>query len=61
MPTTIHYYLADTDAAYKRAIDAGARSLREPKDEPYGDRSAAVIDPAGNRWFFATHIKDVQF
>ena len=61
MPTTIHYYLADTDAAYKRATDAGAKSLREPKDEPYGDRNAAVTDPAGNRWFFATHIKDVQF
>jgi PhnB protein len=61
MPSTIHYYLADTDAAYKRALEAGAKSLREPKDEPYGDRNAGVIDPAGNRWFFATHIKDVQF
>ncbi len=61
MPTTIHYYLADTDAAYKRAIEAGAKSMREPKDEVYGDRSAGVTDPAGNRWFFATWIKDVQF
>jgi len=60
MPTTIHYYLPDTDAAYERAIEAGAKSLREPKDEAYGDRSAGVIDPAGNRWFFATRIKDDQ-
>jgi PhnB protein len=61
MPTTIHYYLADTDAAYARAIAAGATSLRTPRDEVFGDRSAGVTDPFGNRWFFATHIKDVQF
>jgi PhnB protein len=61
MPTTIHYYLADTDAAYKRAIAAGAKNLQEPRDEAYGDRSAGVTDPFGNRWFFATHIKEVQF
>ncbi|HXW18832.1 MAG TPA: VOC family protein [Candidatus Acidoferrales bacterium] len=61
LPMTIHYYLADTDAAYERAISAGAKTLREPRDEVYGDRSAGVTDPFGNRWFFATHIKDVQF
>ena len=61
MPTTIHCYLPDTDAAYQRAIAAGAKPLREPRDEAYGDRSAGVTDPFGNRWFFATHIRDVKF
>jgi PhnB protein len=61
MPTSIHYYLPDTDAAYHRAIAAGAKTLHEPRDEAYGDRSAGVTDPFGNCWFFATHIKDVQF
>ena len=32
-----------------------------PADQPYGDRSAGVIDPFGNQWFIATHIKDVAF
>lgn len=60
-PMTMHLYVPDTDAVYKRAIEAGATSLREPRDEPYGDRGAGVQDAFGNRWFIATHIRDVQF
>jgi uncharacterized glyoxalase superfamily protein PhnB len=56
MPATIHYYVPDTDAAYRQALRAGATSLREPEDTPYGDRSAAVSDPFGNRWFLATRL-----
>jgi PhnB protein len=40
MPTSIHLYLEDVDAAYKRAVGAGGKSLREPTDQFYGDRSA---------------------
>jgi len=42
-------------------LRAGATSLSAPADQSYGDRSAGVVDPSGNRWFIATHIKDVQF
>ncbi len=59
MPCGLHLYVNDTDALYERAVRAGATSLREPRDEPYGDRSAGVKDPFGNSWFIATHIKDV--
>ena len=31
----------------------------EPADQFYGDRSGGVKDPAGNSWFFGTHIEDV--
>jgi uncharacterized glyoxalase superfamily protein PhnB len=58
MPATIYLYVTDTDATYKRAIDAGATSLEEPADQFYGDRRAAVIDPVGDHWFIATHVKD---
>jgi PhnB protein len=61
MPFTLHLYVSDTDTVYARALRAGATSLREPRDEPYGDRNSGVLDPSGNRWFIATHIKDVQF
>jgi len=61
LPTTLHLYVSDTDTVYARALGAGATSLREPRDEPYGDRNSGVLDPFGNRWFIATHIKDVQF
>jgi len=59
MPAMIHLYVPDVDAAYKRAIGAGASSVREPQDQFYGDRSAGVIDALGNRWWIATHIEDV--
>jgi PhnB protein len=52
-------YVPDVDATYDRALAAGAVSLREPADQPYGDRNAQVKDPLGNIWFIATHIKDV--
>ena len=43
-------YVMDTDAAYKRALKAGASSLREPMDAFYGDRVAGVKDSFGNPW-----------
>lgn len=59
MPSTIYVYVPDTDATYQRALQAGARSLREPRDEFYGDRSGGVEDPCGNQWWIATHVEDV--
>ena len=60
MPAMLHVYLEDVDAAYQRALAAGATSLREPTDEFYGDRSAGVQDDAGNQWWIATHVEDVS-
>ena len=54
MPAAIHLYIPDVDDAYRRAIQAGATSLFEPADQPYGERSGAVEDPTGNRWYIAT-------
>ena len=51
----IHLYVPDCDAAYKQALQAGATSLDEPKDQEYGERSGSVKDPAGNYWYIATH------
>jgi PhnB protein len=61
MPAAIYLYMDDVDAVYKRALQAGAASLSEPADQPYGDRIAGVKDPFGNVWYIATHIEDVQF
>ena len=60
MPAMLHLYLEDVDAAYRQAVAAGGASLREPTDEFYGDRSAAVKDAYGNQWWLATHIEDVS-
>lgn len=59
MPATVMTYVEDCDEVYRRAIEAGATSLREPADQFYGDRSAGVVDPFGNRWWFHTHVEDV--
>jgi uncharacterized glyoxalase superfamily protein PhnB len=55
-----HYlYLDDVDATYRRALAAGATSVREPEDQYYGDRVAGVTDQGGNTWWLATHLEDV--
>lgn len=59
LTSALHYYAADSDNLYHRAIAAGAKSLREPVDESYGDRASSVIDPWGNHWYFATRIAEV--
>jgi len=56
MPAMILLYVADPDALYQRALRAGATSLREPTDQPYGDRIGGVEDPTGNQWWVAKRI-----
>jgi PhnB protein len=60
-PATLHLYVPDADAMYDRALRAGATSIQPVAEQSYGDRSGGVIDPFGNRWFIATHIRDVAF
>ncbi|MBZ5578152.1 MAG: hypothetical protein LAP40_16440 [Acidobacteriia bacterium] len=51
--TMIMMYVPDSDALYRQALVAGATSLAEPADLPYG-RSSGVTDPAGHQWYFCT-------
>ena len=54
MPGAFHLYLPDLDAAYQRALEAGATPLSAPTVQPYGERFATVVDPQGNYWYLAT-------
>jgi uncharacterized glyoxalase superfamily protein PhnB len=47
-------YVRDCDATYKRALEAGGIGVGEPRDQPYGERSATVKDAEGNHWYIAT-------
>jgi PhnB protein len=55
-----HVFVKDCDAAYRRALQAGAVTLMgvtgEPADRPYGERSAFVEDAFGNYWYIATRL-----
>jgi PhnB protein len=59
-PQTLYVYLPDVDAAYQRALAAGAKPLMKVANQEYGDRSGGFEDPAGNWWWVATHIEDVS-
>lgn len=52
---SLHLYVADVDAAYQQAIDAGAKPGMPVADMFWGDRYGQVIDPFGHRWGLATH------
>jgi PhnB protein len=45
---------------YVRAMTAGASSISEPADQPYGNRSAGVKDAFGNQWYMATQVRETR-
>ncbi len=51
---SIHLYVTDADAAFKRAVDAGARVAMPLADMFWGDRYGKVADPFGHEWGIAT-------
>ena len=53
-------YVKDVDAAFQRAVDAGAKMLRPVQDQFYGDRSGSFVDPFGHEWTLSTHQEDVS-
>jgi PhnB protein len=59
-PVSLLIYTENCDAMYGQALRSGAQSVREPADQPYGDRMSGVKDPFGYKWYIATHIKDVS-
>ena len=54
MGAFLYVYVDDTDLVYRRAVEAGASTLEEPVETPYGDRRCMVEDEWGNTWQIAT-------
>ncbi len=52
-------YVPDVDAAFRKAIEAGAKQQRPVEDQFWGDRMGTLTDPFGHQWTLATHIKEV--
>jgi PhnB protein len=57
---TLFLYVSDVDAAFKKAIAAGARELMPVADMFWGDRFGKVVDPFGQEWGLATHTEDLS-
>jgi uncharacterized glyoxalase superfamily protein PhnB len=56
---TIHLYVDDVDAAFERAVAAGATAKMPPADMFWGDRYGKLTDPFGHDWSLATHVEDL--
>jgi PhnB protein len=52
-------YVKDVDAAYQKAVSAGAKATQSPQDMFWGDRFGRLTDPYGHSWSMATHKEDV--
>jgi PhnB protein len=52
-------YVEDVDAAFQRALDAGATVVSPLEDQFWGDRYGKVADPFGHEWQLASHVEDV--
>lgn len=57
--TNLWVYTDGVDAAWKRAVDAGGKAVMPLADMFWGDRTGTLMDPFGNRWTLAQHVKDM--
>jgi uncharacterized glyoxalase superfamily protein PhnB len=57
-PVKFYVYLENVDAAWKRAIDAGAKQVIPLQDMFWGDRMGCLEDPFGHFWNLAQHVAD---
>jgi PhnB protein len=59
-PVSLLVYVEQVDAVTAKAESNGAKIVRPPKDQFYGDRTATLTDPFGHEWTVATHVEDVS-
>jgi len=60
VPIMLHVTVPEVDAAFARAVEAGATVTRPLADQFYGDRNGGVRDPFGHLWFLSSHVRDVS-
>ena len=56
----LHIYIDGVDAAFDRAVKAGAQVEMPLAEQFWGDRYGKLKDPFGHKWSIATHIKDMS-
>ena len=58
-PVSFFVYGDNVDAAWKRAVDAGATPIVPLADQFWGDRTGCLKDPFGHQWWLAQHLRDM--
>lgn len=56
---TLHVHVDDCDAVFAAALRAGARPVRAPEDQFYGERSGTFRDPFGYEWNVGHSIEEL--
>lgn len=56
----LHIYVDNVDAAFDRAVKAGAKVEMPVAEQFWGDRYGTLRDPFGHKWSIATHTKDLS-
>jgi len=56
----LHIYLDNVDAAFDRAVKAGAQVEMPVSEQFWGDRYGKLKDPFGHKWSIATHTRDMS-
>jgi len=59
-PSALHVQVPDVDAAWDRALQAGATVYEPVHDAFWGDRTGQFLDPSGHRWALNQHVRDVS-
>ena len=59
-PLHLCIYVADADAAFKRALDSGSKIVDPMGDKDWGDRCGGMQDPFGHIWYIATPLKNAS-
>jgi PhnB protein len=53
-------YWENVDAAWERAVEAGAEVIYPLDDQFYGERGGRLRDPSGHQWMMSQHTEDVS-
>lgn len=59
MPSLLRVFVPDADAAFARALAAGAQVVTELSDSAFGQRGGRVKDPFGNIWWVVSQVEVV--
>ncbi|HXT13327.1 MAG TPA: VOC family protein [Candidatus Angelobacter sp.] len=57
LPSHVHIYVADADATYRKALNAGAISVQMPTKRQDENKRGAVKDSSGTTWWIATKVE----